>query len=142
MRPKNTVPPPPTLVRQDAAMDTKQDEEPGLHDDMDTTPSDEDRVDTTTTKPQKKTKKRNYNEWYTHVNKVKEENPGITHADAVRKAKETYTKAPKAKRDTSGYKPNPWMEHIANWINAHPEWRKEYSYKDVLKEAKKTYKTI
>lgn len=127
MRPKKTaVPPPPPLVRQNA--------------DMDTTPDEAIQPTAIVKSDKKKTKKRNYDEWYAHVNKVKAENPGITHDTAVRQAKETYTKTPKPKRDTTGYKPNPWMAHIKDWMEKNPEWRKEYSYKDVLKKCKETYK--
>jgi hypothetical protein len=88
----------------------------------------------------KKSKKRNYSEWYTHVKKFKTDNPGMTHSEAVHKAKATYIKTPKVKRDTSKYKPNPWMVHIKECIKNNPEWRNSYSYKELLKKCKETYK--
>lgn len=138
MKPKRSVPPPPPLVRQTADMDTTPDEvkKPTNAIEGDELVSKE-AIDEFAGK--KKTKRRNYDEWYNHVNKVKEDNPGIAHSDAVRKAKETYKKTPKVKRDTTGHKRNPWMDHIKAWMGGNPEWRKEYSYKDVLKKAKETY---
>lgn len=89
-------------------------------------------------KPQKKT--RDYHAWYEHVNKFKSEHSGMSHQEAVKAARGSYTKAPKKKRDSSNYKPNAWMQHVANWTKNNPEWRKKYTYKDVLKLCKDTYK--
>lgn len=89
-----------------------------------------------------KRKPRNYSAWYQHVNKVKNDNPDMKHVDAVRFAKQSYTKAPKAKRDTTGHRPNPWMKHIKGWMSQNPEWRKTHSYKEVLKKLKLTYKRV
>lgn len=136
MRPKSrSIPSPPPLERQDAAMDTNPDEEESPMEEVMAV-----KQEPETTPTNKKIKKRNYDEWYAHVNKVKAENPGITHDAAVRKAKETYIKTPKAKRDTSGYKPNPWLSHINDWMEKNPNWKDGYSYKDVLKKCKETYK--
>lgn len=135
MKPKIRIPPPPVLKRETTDMDTTHDEVAPII--IKIEPTEKEPVTT-----KKKTKKRNYDEWYTHVNKVKAENPGITHSDAVRKAKETYTKTPKVKRDTSNDKPNPWMVHIKKCLQDNPSWRKEYPYKEVLKKCKETYKKM
>lgn len=98
--------------------------------------------DVTKTDPEPKPKKktRNYHAWYEHVNKFKSEHPDMSHQEAVAAARGSYTKAPKKKRDTSSYKPNAWMQHVANWTKNNPEWRNKYTYKDVLKLCKATYK--
>lgn len=96
-------------------------------------------VKTEDTKPVAK-KTRNYGEWYDHVNKYKAEHPDVSHKDAVKEAKATYTKAPRKKRDTSGHKPNAWMKHVADWVDKNPGWRQKYTYKEVLQLCKKTYK--
>ena len=133
MRPKNRVPTVPELPRETAEMDTTPDEvaKPVI------------KIEPEETKPvttEKKQKKRNYSEWYAHVNKFKADNPGIAHSEAVRRAKETYTKTPKVKRDTSNHKPNPWMLHIKECLKNNPDWRSKHAYKDVLKKCKETYK--
>lgn len=98
-------------------------------------------IDTAIKTEETATKKtRNYAEWYGHVNKVKAEHPELSHKEAVKTAKSSYTKAPKKKRDKSGYKPNAWMQHIAEWTKNNPDWRKKFTYKDVLKMSKLTYK--
>lgn len=136
MRPKTTaVPHPPHLERQNAAMDTKPDEDEPHKEEITVV-----KQEPLITHAKKKSKKRNYNEWYAHVNKIKENNPGITHGDAVRKAKETYSKTPKVKRDTSQYKPNPWMKHIKEWMSANASLAQSLSYKEVLQKAKESYK--
>lgn len=107
----------------------------------DTTVVKQEVTDVVDTKP-KKVKSRNYSEWYAHVKKHKDANPGISHTEAVKQAKATYTKTPKVKKDTSNHKPNPWMNHINEWMDQNPDWRKTLSYKQVLRKLKTTYKRV
>jgi len=133
MRPKHVIPSPLVLVRQTTEMEARPSKvvEPMVKVESDQpTPI-------TVKKPRKK---RNYSEWYTHVNKFKAEHPGMLHSQAIREAKKTYTKATKVKRDTSKFKPNPWILHIRKYMDNNKEWCESHSYKETLQKCKETYK--
>jgi hypothetical protein len=78
--------------------------------------------------------------WITHVKAYKKEF-SVSFKDALKLAGATYTRkiTSAVKKDKSTYKKNPWMEHIAKWKIAHPDWKTTMSYKDVLIASKDTY---
>lgn len=80
------------------------------------------------------------NAWITHVKQVRKDT-GLSYKDALVKAKETYKPTGrKSKRDPNEpKKKNPWMVHIDQWKQENPDWKKEFTYKQVLMKAKQTY---
>lgn len=79
--------------------------------------------------------------WIVHVRKYKQEHK-TSWKIALKEAGATYTKLDtKPKKEKGEWKPNPWIMHIAKWRNENPEWRKTFSYKQVLQKCKETYKS-
>ena len=75
--------------------------------------------------------------WMRHVKAYKQANPGTSHKNALKLAKETYTKI---KREPREKKENPWMKHITEWKAANPRWKETMKYKEVLLKCKDSYR--
>jgi hypothetical protein len=80
------------------------------------------------------------NPWITHVSAFRTTHPDLSYKNALKQAKETYTRVVREERVPGDRKPNPWMQHIEKWKTEHPKWKEEHSYKEVLKLCKLTYK--
>jgi ribosomal protein L20 len=94
----------------------------------------------TTTKQQTAVAKapRKGGKWIEHVKAYREQND-VSFKVALKDAGATYTKIIKEKVEKKDYKPNPWMQHISAYKNAHPDWKDTMSYKQVLQTCKTTY---
>jgi len=89
--------------------------------------------ETTTTKAPRKGGK-----WIAHVKAYRAEHD-VSFKAALKDAGATYTKIVKEKTEKKDHKPNPWMQHIDEYKNAHPDWKDTMSYKQVLQTCKTTY---
>ena len=77
--------------------------------------------------------------WRDHVMQYKTEH-SVSLKEAMKQAGATYTKKPaRVKKEKGERANNPWMDHIAAWRQANPEWKQNHSYKEVLKICKETY---
>lgn len=80
------------------------------------------------------------NRWAAHVKAFRGQNPNLSFKEVLQKAKDTYTKTVRVKREPGVRKPNPWMLHVAELRESMKSQDIKMSYKEVLQEAKKTYK--
>jgi hypothetical protein len=80
------------------------------------------------------------NPWLAHVKQFHTAHPELSYKQALKEAKDSYTKVPKKEPTPEGEKkPNPWMQHIANFKKENPDWPQLMSYKEVLIRCKETY---
>jgi hypothetical protein len=78
--------------------------------------------------------------WIEHILKVRQEaDPPISYKEAMKLAAKSYTKAPRKVKVRGPPKPNAWMEHIKAFKQANPEWKKEFTYKQLLTKCTETY---
>lgn len=84
-------------------------------------------------------KDRTPNPWIAHVKSVRTANKDLSYKEALKRAKETYTRIKREPRIPGVRKVNKWMVHIADWKKSNPNWKEKYSYKEVLKLCKETY---
>ena len=79
--------------------------------------------------------------WMEHLMNYKTQHPDSSLKECMKQAKLTYAKTtkPYVKKNAGQHKPNPWMQHIAAWKLANPDWKNTMSYKQVLVLCKDTY---
>ena len=84
--------------------------------------------------------------WYNHLRTHRLAYPSLDRTESVKQAKLTYIKPRKVKRlvkrDRTNDKPNAWSLHVEAWKKLNPDWTKNTTYKDVLRQCRATYTPV